>query len=98
MITKGQAASLPLDHFYYRLIDEQMHLMKILFVSVGAVSFLITVAWAFFISHKIAGPFYRMTNMLNESNPTLKSIKFRPGDFFPEVGDSLAKYLSREEK
>ncbi len=96
MITKAQTAALPLDHFYYRLIDEQLKLLKILFVSVGAVGFFVTVIWGLFISHKIAGPFYRMTNMLNDNDPNLKTLKFRPGDFFPEVGDALARYVNEK--
>lgn len=92
MVDKGVQANLPEDHFYFRLINEQLDLMKVLFLSVGAVSFLVIVIWALFISHKIAGPFFRMTNMLNENDPNLKIFKFRPGDFFPEVAEALAKY------
>jgi hypothetical protein len=51
------------------------------------------VIWALFISNKIAGPFYRLTQMLNRADPYVKNIKFRPGDFFPEVAEALSRYL-----
>lgn len=96
MVDKGMQANLPEDHFYFRLINEQLDLMKVLFLSVGAVSFLVILIWALFISHKIAGPFFRMTKMLNENNENLSTFKFRPGDFFPEVAEALAAFVSRK--
>jgi sensor histidine kinase YesM len=92
MIQKGVQANLPSDHFYFRLMAEQLGLMKMLFVSVGAISFLIIVVWALFISHKIAGPFYRLTRMLKSNDDSLKTFKFRPGDFFPEVAEAVSEY------
>jgi len=97
MMDKGVAANLPPDHFYFRLISEQLSLMKILFLSVGIISFVVVIVWALFISHKIAGPFHRLTRMLETDDPNLKSLKFRPGDFFPEVAEALAKYLNSKE-
>lgn len=96
MVDKGVQANLPPDHFYFRLINEQLSLMKVLFLSVGAVSFLVVLIWALFISHKIAGPFFRMTNMLKADDENLKNFQFRPGDFFPEVGQALADYVRRK--
>lgn len=96
MIDKGMQANLPADHFYFRLINEQISLMKVLFLSVSAVSFLVVLVWALFISHKIAGPFFRMTNMLKADDERLKDFQFRPGDFFPEVAESLADFVRRK--
>lgn len=100
MLAKGKDANLPQDHFYYQLISEQIELMRNIFSVVGAVSILIIIIWALFISNKIAGPFYRLTQMLDRSDPYVKSIKFRPGDFFPEVAEALSRYLTnkKEEK
>ena len=96
MIKKGEAANLPSDHFYYQLISEQLGLMKTIFAVTGILSFLIICIWALFISHKIAGPFFRLTNMLKNKDENLKNVKFRPGDFFPEVADALSDYLKNK--
>ncbi|MCC2679806.1 MAG: hypothetical protein K0R29_2382 [Pseudobdellovibrio sp.] len=37
-----------------------------------------------------------MTNMLNADDENLKNFQFRPGDFFPEVGEALAGYVRRK--
>ena len=98
MLSKGKEANLPQDHFYYQLISEQIDLMQNIFTFVGVISILVIIIWALFISNKIAGPFYRLTNMLHRSDPNLKDIKFRPGDFFPEVAEALSRYLTNKKE
>lgn len=98
MLAKGKDANLPQDHFYYQLISEQIELMRNIFSVVGVISILVIIVWALFISNKIAGPFYRLTQMLNRSDPYLKNIKFRPGDFFPEVAEALSRYLTNKKE
>jgi hypothetical protein len=98
MLAKGKEANLPQDHFYYQLISEQLELMRNIFSVVGVISVLVIIIWALFISNKIAGPFYRLTQMLERSDPYLKNIKFRPGDFFPEVAEALSRYLTNKKE
>ncbi|HXH74100.1 MAG TPA: hypothetical protein VNJ08_04000 [Bacteriovoracaceae bacterium] len=49
------------------------------------------------LSNKVAGPIYRVTQDLNNLDHTgeQKIIKFREGDFFNELRDALNSYLER---
>lgn len=98
LIEKGQAAGLSENHFYFELISEQAALIKTLFLAVGLASTFILLIWSVLISHKIAGPFLRLTNMLNNRDQELKSITFRPGDFFPEVAEAIRNYINSKKE
>ena len=55
--------------------------------------FLITFAWIF-ISHRIAGPIFRMEKFLNhhKEKEHYTELKFRKGDFFLELADQFNDY------
>jgi hypothetical protein len=98
LIEKGQSAGLAENHFYFELVLEQAALIKSIFLAVGIVSTSILLIWAVLISHKIAGPFLRLTNMLNKGDQELKNISFRPGDFFPEVAEAVRTYINSKKE
>jgi hypothetical protein len=89
----GHQAGLPENHVYFQFIkmQETTFLRVILAIAMFVGTILIVGGLA--VSHKIAGPLYRLKKellkMSNKETPSLHKIKFRDGDFFPEVADAF---------
>jgi predicted small integral membrane protein len=93
----GEQLGLPSDNGYFELlqIQESTETKVIIFSSIA--SAFIFLAWALYISHRIAGPLYRLTQDLNNAQPNegMKHVHFRPSDFFQEVPVALNAFLDR---
>ena len=85
----GTLAGLPPDHIYFQFIEMQKATFNRVILSIAVVVGFILLVGGLFISHRIAGPIYRMQKELqsmSEENPVeLRPIHFRKGDFFPEL-------------
>ena len=85
----GTLASLPKDHVYFEFIKMQEGtVFQTLFV-ISVIVACVLILGGIYISHKIAGPVYRMKKdlekMTSDPNAPLKPIQFRKGDYFPEL-------------
>ena len=82
----GQGLGLPSNHVFFQFLDEQ-HATKNIYYGVAAgvsVSFL--TIWGLLLSHRVAGPLYRLSKHLNSvaHGETFSDVRFRKGDFFPK--------------
>ena len=96
-VDMGQEIGLPENHVYFMFMEDQMLTMNIVFLVTSLVTIGFLMFFGVFISHKIAGPLYRFCNHLNDISKGEKEpseIRFRDGDFFPEVAESYNKTLS----
>lgn len=96
-VSLGEQLGLPADHGYYELLKYHQSIEnQMIFFSFFA-SALIFLAWSIFISHRIAGPIYRVTETLKNAKPNegLKPIHFRPSDFFQEIPEALNGFLDK---
>ncbi len=85
----GHQAGLPDDHVYFQFIKmQETTFLRVILAIAFFVGTILTVG-GLVVSHKIAGPLYRLQkellNMAGKPDPTLHKINFRDGDFFPEV-------------
>lgn len=89
----GETAGLPADHIYFQFIQMQQSLLYNVLAVLSIIVALILLFGGLFISHKIAGPIYRMQKSLREMSANqpveLNEIKFRDKDFFPELADAF---------
>lgn len=87
LVLLGQDLNLPSDHIFFRFVSRQENNINNIFVYAGSTILLIQSIFAILLSHKIAGPLYRFTKELNsiDKNESLKELKHRESDFFPEV-------------
>ena len=87
---QGQELGLAPDHIYFEFIEQQKSLLNTIFLSVSVIVFGAMIMAGLALSHKIAGPVYRIQQYLQqiyeEGSPQHK-LKFREGDFFPEVAE-----------
>lgn len=70
--------------------------MNKVFAAAGVISLLILTLGGIYISHKVAGPLYRLKKNLEQSSmKNLKSVGFRKGDYFTDIKDAFNAFISR---
>ncbi len=67
------------------------------FAFVSICAFVVICTSAMVISHRIAGPLYRLNKHLSKvaAGETLEDVKFRENDYFPELADSCNRLLQK---
>jgi hypothetical protein len=95
---KGLALGLPKDHALFTFLDQQQYQMDIVFIFAGLCSVLLFYIAGVLISHKIAGPLYKMTNHFNTmaDSGEKKEVQFRKGDFFLELKDAYNRFIKSQ--
>ncbi len=95
---QARGAGLEADHVFYRFIESrQTELDAITVLSFIAVIGVVSVV-GLVLSHKIAGPMYRLRVHLEEfaSTRSPRPLKFRDGDFFTEIPDAYNLQFKQE--
>lgn len=104
LIEQGRELGLDPGHVYFEFIDQQRRLMNIAFLVVCSAVFAALMVAGLLLSHKIAGPVYRVQmysrQVISGNLPPYK-VSFRKGDFFPElatmVNDLVAHYEDKKD-
>ena len=98
----GTQAGFASDHVYFQFIHMQEDIFQKVLSALALIVGLILVLGGLIISHKIAGPIYRMQKELNsmaaKDEVNLKPIHFRKGDFFPELSAAFNSMVEKKEK
>ena len=98
----GLLAGLPKDHVYFEFIHMQEATVFRTFIAISCLVAIVLILGGLFVSHRIAGPVYRMKKdlerMTADNQAQLKEIHFRKGDYFPELAEAFnALVKSRNE-
>lgn len=92
------AANLPSDHALFLYVDAQEAYFYRVFLFGSILALLLIVAGGLWISHRVAGPLHRLTAHLKRSSPAeLEPVKFRRGDYFPELERAFNEFVSRRD-
>ncbi len=93
----GKEVGIPENHIFFQFISDQSSKMNTIFLASAIVFFFISVIGSLLLSHKVAGPIYRITAHLKMAKETqeLKELHFRKGDFFMELQDAFNDYIKR---
>lgn len=95
----GLQAGLPQDHVYFEFIRMQEATFLRVFAALCILVAAILVVGGLVVSHKIAGPIYRMQKeflrMKADSPVHLREIYFRKGDFFPELAETFNELVRK---
>lgn len=98
LVSEGQQLGLPPDHIYFEFVDQQRGVLNSTFMAVAAFVFGALILVGLVLSHKIAGPIYRIQVYLQEVRETgvaSRPLAFRDGDFFPEVAELIEELMER---
>lgn len=81
------ALGLPPGHLFYIFIDRQKFNMTMIVLGAGVAMLLIMITFGLLMSHRIAGPFYRLSREVAAMKEAQKlhQVNFRKKDFFQEV-------------
>lgn len=95
----GHQAGLPEDHVYFQFIKmQESTFLRVILAIAFFVGTILTVG-GLVVSHKIAGPLYRLQKELQgmaaKPEPSLHKIIFRDGDFFPEVPKAFNELVDK---
>lgn len=93
---RGLSLGIPIDHIFFRYIQEERQYMNFIFSIASVLVLIITSIGALILSHKVAGPLHQLNEMLNKmiNQKKFMPVKFREGDFFMELEVSINKLLS----
>ena len=93
---QGKVLGLPVDHVYFEFISQQSSFVNTLFIVAAVTVFCVLMLIGIILSHRIAGPLYRLEKHLDYMGETgeRRELRFRKDDFFPEVASALNRFLS----
>ena len=82
---------LPKTHIFFTFIEGQYNDLLWLILIASFISFLLIVFFGILISHKIAGPLYRLSQDLIDMSEKnyVKEVIFRKGDYFQELKEAI---------
>jgi methyl-accepting chemotaxis protein len=88
---------LPQNHIFFTFLETQYTDMFLLIIVASIVSFLLIVIFGLMISHKIAGPLYRLAHDLNAmaAGEEIREVIFRKGDYFQELKVSFNEFIHK---
>lgn len=83
-------AGLPLHHPVFEFVAEQERVMSVVYLGVAALAVFFGALIGLVISHRVAGPLYRMKMHLLEAagGRAPRLLKFRDRDYFQELADA----------
>ena len=89
-------AGLPTNHIFFVFLKNQQLLMDKVFIASSLVAIIVLFIGGLFLSHKVAGPLYRLTQHLkHHSKSDVTPLKFRKGDYFIEIEESFNEFINK---
>ena len=90
------SVGLPPEHIFFTFINEQKAIMDNVFIVSSIVALIVILVGGLVLSHKVAGPLYRLTKHLQGHNRgNITPVKFRKGDYFPEIEEAFNEFLKK---
>ena len=91
-------AGLNPDNIFFQYLDTQKVLMNKVFL-ISTILTIVVIVWGgLYLSHKVAGPLYRLTqHMKNFNINNIEPVKFRQGDYFPEIEETFNEFINRKD-
>jgi len=85
-----QEAGVPFNHPIYNFMLEQERWIKVLYLGVAMLSCGFAVVMGLVLSHRVAGPIYRLRKHLLEAaaGRAPSQVRFRDEDYFQELADA----------
>lgn len=99
MIEFGKEHQLPAGHNFYKLLLLQKKEFAIILLASSIIVAIIMFIWGIYMSHRIAGPLYKLEKHLNEikdiNELKLKKLSFRKKDFFQTIPETFNRFIGR---
>jgi len=93
----ADASGLAPNHPFRDLIAYQKDQMNIFFVGLTVINITITAGFGLWMSHRIAGPIYRIVQTLKSADSgEKKEFTTRKGDYFHELPEALNEFVQNQ--
>ncbi len=90
-------AGLAADNVFFQYLEAQKVFMNKVFFISTFISSLVIIWGGLYLSHRVAGPLLRLTAHLKTfSFADMKPLKFRKGDYFPEIQDAYNEFIQKK--
>ena len=84
---------------FFVCLRTKKNLMLILFLIIAVINVAVILLTGILISHKVAGPLYRLRTFLeNKDILNAERVKFRKGDYFLDIENSLNSFIERSQE
>lgn len=95
----GVNLGLPENHVFFKFLGQQKSQMNYIFIATSLISSISLIFGGLVLSHKIAGPIHRLCDFINKkiNGEKIDQLKFREGDFFPELEEHVNKVVNHYE-
>ncbi|MBC7458480.1 MAG: hypothetical protein H7235_09390 [Bdellovibrionaceae bacterium] len=93
---KALQVGIPKGHVFFEFLGNLKYDFDILFFALGAVNFLIIFYFGLKVSHRIAGPFYKMKKYLSDIHSHPEPFALRKNDFFKDIEPLINKIKSEK--
>ena len=96
----GKELGLPQNSQFFKFISHQKDKFTNIFLATSLLSSVVLIIFGILLSHKIAGPVYRITEDLKAmiESKTTKEVHVRKGDFFIELSKTFNEFLNSSNK
>ena len=95
LAAQGLALGFSADHPFFEFLRDRRLEMNIIFIATAVIVFIVVCLLGLIMSHRIAGPLYRMhRHLIAVSNgETTADVQFRVNDYFSEVADAYNQQM-----
>lgn len=83
--SKALAVGIPENHVFFRFLENQKHDLDLLFIALAFLNLLLLIYFGFKISHRVAGPFYKIKKYLSVFSSESEEFRLRKKDFFKDI-------------
>ena len=99
LVDMGEAAKLPQSHGYYKFVKAQFSTISVYMTAGLFISLVISFLSTIYISHKFAGPIYRLKKEFQNiaESGKVSELKFRDGDFLSDLPEEFNKAFEKVE-
>lgn len=99
-VNLGKQLGLPKESQFFKFIGHQKNQFTNIFLTTSLLSSAILIIFGILLSHKIAGPVFRITEDLKSmiKDKKIKEVHFRKGDFFIELTETFNIFLKSYKK
>jgi hypothetical protein len=82
---KALKVGIPEGHIFYTFLQNQKNGLDMLFLGLAGLNFILLLVVGFLISHRLAGPYYKIKNHLATIAQNSEDLHLREKDFFKDI-------------
>ena len=94
----GHRVGIPTGHVFYKFLDQQKGDLDSLFILLVILNFILLIGIGFLVSHRIAGPIFKMKRYLKEVNSDSPVFTLRKNDFLKDLEPVLNELREKIKK